>query len=117
MGPNTHEADRTGAASREEYAWSGFGVPIGWLTEFDSDPADNALPDAFGDSYLYSHNPVFAGVRDAALGFGYQFSAEDTPLWREYQALGLTALPQILAGKTIPYLDTGKAFRRIIAAY
>ncbi|HVV45944.1 MAG TPA: hypothetical protein VHC72_12100, partial [Bryobacteraceae bacterium] len=66
--------------SRESYAWSGFGVPLTWLAEFDSSPAKNALPDAFGDSYLYSHNSVFAAVRDAALGFGYRFSAADTPL-------------------------------------
>jgi hypothetical protein len=103
--------------SRETYAWSAFGVPLGWLAEFDCNPAKNALPDAFGDSYLYSHNPVFAGVRDAAIGFGYRFSAQDTPLWREYQSLSLTALRQILSGMTIPYLDTGTAFRRIVDAY
>jgi hypothetical protein len=103
--------------SREAYAWSGFGVPLRWLLEFDANPAKNALPDAFGDSYLYSHNPVFAGIRDAAIGFGYRFSAQDTPLWREYQSLSLTALQQILNGMTIPYVDTGTAFRRIVDAY
>jgi hypothetical protein len=103
--------------SRESYAWSGFGVPLGWLAEFDRNPARNALPDAFGDSYLYSHNPVFAAIRDAALGFGYRFSAADTPLWRQYQSLSLTALQQILSAMTIPYLDTGSAFRRIVDAH
>jgi len=92
----------------------GFGVSLAGLAELDNAPAANALPDAFGDRYLYRHNPVFASIRDAALGFGYRFSAEDTPLWRDYQSLSLMALHRILTGKTIPYFDTGTMFRRLI---
>ena len=100
--------------SREAFAWNEFGAPLAWLAAWDCNPAENALADAFGDSYLYAHNPVFASVRDAAIRFGYRFSAQDTPLWREYQAFSLTSLPEILKGMTIPYLDTGIAFRRIV---
>jgi hypothetical protein len=100
--------------TKEEYIWNRFGVPLARLVEFDEAAAPNALADAFGDSYLYCHNPVYASVRDAALGFGYRFSAEDTPLWRDYQSFGLTVLHRILTGKTIPYLDTGTSCRRLI---
>jgi hypothetical protein len=102
--------------TREKHARTGFGVPLAGLAELDDVPAPNALADAFGDRYLYRHNPVFASIRDAALDFGYRFSAEDTPLWRDYQSLSLMALHRILTGKTIPYFDTGTAFRRLIDA-
>jgi hypothetical protein len=102
--------------TKEKFAWTGFGVPLNWLAELDSVSATNALTDAFGDSYLYRHNPIFASIRNAAIGFGYRFSAEDTPLWRDYQSLSLTALHRILSGKTIPYFDTACAFRRLLDA-
>jgi hypothetical protein len=102
--------------TKEKYAWAGFGVPLAWLAQLDSAPAPNALGDAFGDTYLYRHNPIFASIRDAALGFGYRFSAEDTPLWRDYQSLSLMALHRILTAKTIPYFDTGTTFRRLLDA-
>jgi hypothetical protein len=100
--------------TKEEYAWARFGVPLDWLAEHDNIPAPNALADAFGDRYLYRHNPVYASVRDAAVGFGYSFSSEDTPLWRDYQCLGLAVLRRILKGLTIPYFATGTTFRRLI---
>ena len=100
--------------TKKELVWSGFGIPLAWLAELDNIPAPNALPDAFGDSYLYRYNPVFAAVRDAAIGFGYRFSVENTPLWRDYQALSLAALHRILSGKTIPYFDTGNTIRRLV---
>jgi hypothetical protein len=100
--------------TKEEYIWNRFGVPLARLVEFDEVSAANALADAFGDSYLYCHNPVYASVRDAAIGFGYGFSPEDTPLWRDYQSFSLTVLHRILTGKTIPYLDTGTICRRLI---
>jgi hypothetical protein len=100
--------------TKETYAWTGFGVPLAWLAELDNNPSPNALGDAFGDRYLYRHNPIFAGIRDAALGFGYRFSAEDTPLWRDYQSLSLMALHRILSDKTIPYFNTGTTFARLL---
>ena len=63
---------------REKYARVGMGVPLAWLAELDAVASPNALPDAFGDRYLYRQNPVFASIRDAALSFGYRFSAQDT---------------------------------------
>ena len=33
--------------------------------------------------------PIFRRIRDAVLGLGFRFSAEDAPLWRDYQALSL----------------------------
>jgi hypothetical protein len=100
--------------TKEKYAWTGFGVPLAWLAELDNVPAPNALEDAFGDRYLYRHNPIFASIRDAALDLGYRFSAEDTPLWRDYQSLSLMALHRILTAKIIPYFNTGATFRRLL---
>src|ERR1700722_14953022 len=99
--------------TKEKFAWTGFGLPLTWLAQLDSYPAPNALPDAFGDSYLYRHNPIFAAIRDAALDYGYRFSAEDTPLWRDYHSFSLVTLHRILSGKIIPYFDTATAFRRL----
>lgn len=39
-------------------------------------------------------------------GLGYRFSAEDAPLWRDYQSLGPFALHRILSTKIVPYFDT-----------
>lgn len=100
--------------TKQEDVWTRFGVPAARLADLDNLPAPNALAGAFGDRYLYRHNPVYASVRDAAVGFGYRFSAEDTPLWRDYQSFGLTVLHRILTGKTIPYLDTAATFRRLV---
>jgi hypothetical protein len=94
--------------------WHHFAVPLAWLAELDNCPSPDALADAFGDRYLCSHNPIFANVRRAALKFGYRFSAEDTPLWRDYHAFGLTTLHQILASGVIPYRDTGNTLRRLL---
>jgi hypothetical protein len=105
------------AMTKEKYAWAGLGIPLAWLAELDNVTAPNALADAFGDSYLYRHNRVFAALRDAALDFGYRFSAEDTPLWRDYQSLSLLVLHRILSDKTIPYFDTASSFRRLIVAH
>ena len=102
--------------TKQEYAWTALAVPLAWLVELDNIPAPNALENAFGDRYLYRHCPVFASVRDRALDLGYRFSAEDTPLWRDYQSLALLALHRMLAEKTIPYFDTASALRRFLDA-
>ena len=102
--------------TKGEYAWARLGVPLVWLAELDNVSAPNVLADAFGDGYLYRHNPVYAGVRDSAVGAGCRFSAADTPLWRDYQSFSLTALAPILSTRKIPYLDTGTTFRRLIEA-
>lgn len=100
--------------TKQQYAWNGLGVPLAWLAGLDNGPAPNALPGAFGDSYLCGHNPIYAAIRNAALRLGYRFSAEDTPLWRDYQSLSLIALHRILSAKIIPYFDTSMSFRRLI---
>jgi hypothetical protein len=89
-------------------------VPLAWLAELDDHSSPNALADAVGDRYLYRHNPVYAGVRDAALQFGYRFSAQDTPFWRDYQALALLTLYRIVEGKVIPYFDNGGVLQRLM---
>lgn len=94
--------------------WDGLAVPLAWLAELDNCPAPDALADAFGDRYLCRHNPMFAKVRQSAIELGYRFSAEDTPMWRDYQAFGLTTLHQILSTGIIPYHDTGNTVRRLL---
>lgn len=98
----------------EDRHWYKLPVPLAWICGLDEHPAPNALADALGDRYLYKYNPIYARVRDAAIHFGYRFSAEDTPLWRDYQAFGLTTLHRILKEKTIPYLDTGNTLKRLV---
>lgn len=100
-------------SQKERFAWTGLGVPLGWLAELDNVPAPHALADAFGDRYLYRHCQVFRSVRDAAVSLGCTFSSEDTPLWRDYASFSLMALPRILSDRAIPYLDTGTTFRRL----
>src|SRR5580693_7957239 len=100
--------------SNETRHWFKLPVPLAWLCGLDEQPAPNALPDAFGDRYLYAHNPIFRKVRDAAVSFGYRFSSEDTPLWRDYQSFPLTTLHRILAEKTIPYCDNGTAVEHLL---
>jgi hypothetical protein len=89
-------------------------VPLAWLADLDSHPSPDALADAFGDRYLCEHNAVFARVRRSALELGYHFSAEDTPLWRDYQVFALTTLHRILEERVIPYCDTRNAVERLL---
>jgi hypothetical protein len=89
-------------------------VPLAWLEELDSYSSANCLPKAFGDRYLYSHNPVFAAVRDSAISLGYGFSCADTPLWRDYQSFSLLTLHEIMSGRLIPYLDNATTFQRLV---
>ncbi|MET0646164.1 MAG: hypothetical protein ABW208_06045 [Pyrinomonadaceae bacterium] len=89
-------------------------VPISELVELDARPAPNALADAVGDRYLYSTNPVFANVRDAAVHFGYRFSARNTRLWRDYQVLPLLTLHRIIRGKVVPYSDNRSTLTRLL---
>jgi hypothetical protein len=100
--------------TKEKFAWLRMGIPLAWLAKLDEIPAPNGLADALGDRYLYCHNPVFASIRNAAVRFGYRFSPEDTPLWRDYQSLSLMSLDRILAEKVIPYVDTGRTFQRLV---
>ncbi len=101
--------------TKESQVWSAVAIPLAWLAELDNAPAPNALSDAFGDRYLYRHNPVFARIRDAAVALGYRFSTADTGIWRDYQSMSLTTLRRILSEKTIPYVDTGATIQRLLA--
>lgn len=103
--------------TKEKFAWTGLGIPLTWLAQLDEVSAPNALADAFGDRYLYRYNAIFANIRNAAIDRGYVFSAEDSPLWRDYQALSLLALPRILQSRTIPYFNTSASFRRLLDAH
>lgn len=103
--------------TKEKFAWAGMAVPLGWLAELDDIPAANALADGVGDRYLYRHCPVFRSIRDAVLDLGFRFSSADTFLWRDYLSFPLMSLKRILANKTIPYVDNGTTFRRLIQEY
>ncbi|HEX4278865.1 MAG TPA: hypothetical protein VHZ74_26095 [Bryobacteraceae bacterium] len=103
--------------TKAEFALSRLGIPLSWLAELDNVPVPNGLTDALGDRYLCRHSPVFAAIRQSAIDFGYRFSAADTPLWRDYQCCSLASLDRILGEKTIPYLDTGTTFRRLVEAH
>jgi hypothetical protein len=100
-----------------ERDWYEKGISLERLADLDDCPSPGAIADAVGDRYLCRHNPIFANIRGAALRAGYRFSAEDTPLWRDYQSCALLTLPQILSGRVIPYHDTGNTFLRLRQRY
>lgn len=89
-------------------------VTIKSLIALDDQPSPNSLADAVGDRFLYRHNQMFARIRDFVLQLGYRFVRDDTPLWRDYQGLGLLTLHRILEGKLIPYFDNGNVLARLM---
>ena len=97
----------------DEKLWFSFGIPLAKIEDLDNCPSPIALADAVGDRYLIRHNPVFANIRQAAISFGFHYSAEDTPLWRDYLSASLSTLHRILSTKTIPYVNTGDTLRRL----
>jgi hypothetical protein len=54
---------------------------------------------------LYTHNKVFANVRDVVRARGFDFSRRHTNLWREYNVISLLCLQSILDGRVVPYCD------------
>jgi hypothetical protein len=55
---------------------------------------------SLGDGYLYTENPFFRRIRDAALGAGFRYTLDDPGA---YFGFPLTALPTLLATRRIPY--------------
>src|SRR5215471_3946621 len=79
----------------------------------DGQPRTNALPHSLGDGYLYSHNQVFARVRDVVQAKGFIFSRRHTNLWREYNVIPLLCLQSILDGRVLPYCDNVSPLRSV----
>ncbi len=74
-----------------------------------------ALPHSLGDGYLYTHNKVFANVRNVVLAKGFSFSHRHTSLWREYNVLPLLCLQSILDGRVVPYCDNVSPLRAMVS--
>lgn len=55
---------------------------------------------SLGDGYLYTENPFFRRIRDAALDEGFRYTLEDPGA---YFGFPLTALPTVLETRRIPY--------------
>lgn len=75
----------------------------------------HALPHSLGDGYLYTHNKVFANVREAVLSRGFTFSDRHTSLWREYNVLSLLCLQSILDGRVLPYCDNVSPLQAVVS--
>src|SRR5215813_11824127 len=73
----------------------------------------HSLPHSLGDGYLYTHNKVFANVRDFVRAKGFVFSRRHTSLWREYNVISLLCLQSILDGKVVPYCDNVSPLRAV----
>ena len=73
----------------------------------------HALPHSLGDGYLYTHNKVFANVRNVVQAKGFAFSHRHTSLWREYNVLPLLCLQSILDGRVLPYCDNVSPLRAV----
>jgi hypothetical protein len=71
-----------------------------------------ALPEAFGDRYLFANNPLFAKVRSLFLSFGFRYSSEPTRFWRDYDSMSLLMLQEILDSGVVPYKDNTKTLKR-----
>ena len=75
----------------------------------------HAVPHSLGDGYLYTHNKVFANVRNVVLSRGFTFSDRHTSLWREYNVLSLLCLQSILDGRVVPYCDNVSPLRAVVS--
>ena len=71
----------------------------------DGQSRTHGLPNSLGDCFLYTHNRVFANVRDAVRARGFAFSRRHTSLWREYNVIPLLCLQSILDDRVMPYCD------------
>jgi hypothetical protein len=79
----------------------------------DGNSGANALPHSLGDGYLYTHNTVFANVRNVVQARGFVLSHRHTSLWREYNVLPLLCLQSILDGRVVPYCDNVSPLRTV----
>jgi hypothetical protein len=57
---------------------------------------------------------VVAHLRQAALTFGFKLSRRPSTLWNTYQVFPLLCLRQILAERTIPYIDNVTPLRQLL---
>lgn len=110
------EVEKSAPKSKENL-WQQIPIPLARLARFDECDAPMGLPDALGDRYLCAHNPVFAGMRDAARKHGYSFSCSDNDLCRDYQTFPLMSLDRLLSDKVIPYRDSANTLRRLMARH
>lgn len=90
-------------------------IKVARLLAIDAEcEAANALNGVVGDRYLYCHNAIFRSIRDAAIYAGCDFSAADSRLLRNYLSLPLFSLANILAQRTIPYLENAYALEEVL---
>lgn len=83
------------------------------LVAHDRYNAASSLTDVLGDGYLYAHSPLFAKVRDAALGQNFTFVEQESDVWHDYLVMPLLSLKTILLRKSIPYFDNMSVLRRL----
>lgn len=83
------------------------------ITLHDGHSRAPALSHSLGDGYLYTHNKVFANVRDVVRARGFVFSSRHTNLWREYNVISLLCLQSILDGRVVPYCDNVTPLRAV----
>jgi hypothetical protein len=79
----------------------------------DGQSCTHALPHSLGDGHLYTHNKVFANVRDVVRAKGFVFSRRHTTLWNEYNVIPLLCLQSILDGGVVPYCDNVSPLRTV----
>jgi len=79
----------------------------------DGQSRAGGLPHSLGDCYLYTHNKVFANVRDIVRAKGFVFSRRHTSLWKDYNVIPLLCLQSILDGRVVPYCDNVSPLRAV----
>ncbi len=75
---------------------------------------NSELPKVLGDGYLFARNPIFRNIRNAVSSLGYTFTDQDFCNYR-FASLRLTALPDILSQRKIPYCHTATAVKALNA--
>jgi len=81
----------------------------------DGHSCTHGLAHSLGDGYLYTHNKVFANVRDVVRARAFVFSRRHTTLWREYNVISLLCLQSILDGRVVPYCDNVSPLRGVVS--
>jgi hypothetical protein len=77
--------------------------------------SERAIPESFGDRYLYRNNSVFRSVRDTFLGLGLGYVGEPaSPLWQMYNIAPLLSLQDLIREGVVPYAENTPAVRQIV---
>jgi len=80
----------------------------------DGDETRLGISEAFGDRFLCSTNPLYRRLREMCISCGFSYSTSVDPISRDYSALPLLMLQDIIDGGVIPVFDNASVLRRLL---